>query len=132
MSKKLTGDVSQIVEVQFVKPDYSVTFYRNENQSVGKLDFNGSELVFTGEADASAKVFFHFVAESFSQRLESERMIGLAEVKAQRDELHSALKGLLSYFQSGNSVPVDKATIKADSAEVKAALLALSKVADKL
>ena len=61
-----------------------------------------------------------------------EMVSAIRHMREQRDELHSALKGLLSYFQSGNSVPVDKATIKADSVEVKAAQLALSKVADKL
>lgn len=43
------------------------------------------------------------------------------------NELFDALQGLLSYFKSGNSVPVERATIKADSAEVKAAFAAIAK-----
>lgn len=55
----------------------------------------------------------------------------LLKAKTQRDELATALSGLLSYFESGNSVPVDKATIKADSLEVIAARAAIQKVEGK-
>lgn len=47
---------------------------------------------------------------------------------AQRDELLAALNGLLAYFESGNSVPVSQATIKANSPEVIAARAAIAKV----
>lgn len=45
----------------------------------------------------------------------------------QRNELLEALNGLLAYFESGNSVPVSQATIKATSAEVLAARAAIAK-----
>ena len=50
------------------------------------------------------------------------------ELMDQRDELLAALNGLLAYFESGNSVPVSQATIKANSAEVLAARAAIAKV----
>lgn len=43
-------------------------------------------------------------------------------------DLLDALKGILWYFDSGNSVPVSQATIKAASDEVKAARAAIAKV----
>lgn len=43
-------------------------------------------------------------------------------------DLLSAMNGLLAYFESGNSVPVSQATIKANSAEVLAARAAIAKV----
>ena len=51
---------------------------------------------------------------------------------AQRDELLAALNGLLAYFESGNSVLVSQATIKANSAEVLAARAAIAKAGGEL
>ena len=48
-------------------------------------------------------------------------------VLAHRDELLAALQGILGYFDSGNSVAVSQATIKAGSDEVKAARAAIAK-----
>ena len=42
-------------------------------ETVGTLDFNGPEMVFTGNADESAKVFLDFFAKHFSNRLKQER-----------------------------------------------------------
>ena len=55
------------------KPNYTMTFHHKE-KTIGTLDFNGPELVFTGDAEESAKVFFDFIAERFKRRLEEERM----------------------------------------------------------
>lgn len=52
----------------------------------------------------------------------------LRRLHAQREELLASLNGLLAYFESGNSVPVSQATIKANSAEVIAARAAIAKV----
>ena len=54
------------------KSNYNITYYRDGIQ-VGVLDFNGPEMVFTGNADESAKVFFDKIARSFKARLEQER-----------------------------------------------------------
>ena len=55
-----------------MKPNYNITYYRNGKQ-IGVLDFNGPEMVFTGDADESAKVFFDFIAGWFKARLDQER-----------------------------------------------------------
>jgi len=72
-SFKPTGQIS----VFNIKPNYSITFLRNENgvtgKEVGKFDFNGPKMVFTGDAEESAKVFIDWVARSFHGRLEEER-----------------------------------------------------------
>jgi hypothetical protein len=54
------------------KPNYNISFHNN-GQEIGKLDFNGPALVFTGDAEESAKVFIDWVARSFPGRLEEER-----------------------------------------------------------
>ena len=65
------------LQIAEVKPDYNISFHRvvdgRNGDVVGKLDFNGPELVFTGDADESAKVFVDWVARSFHGRLEEER-----------------------------------------------------------
>jgi hypothetical protein len=65
---KPTGQLS----VFNIKPNYNISFHNN-GKEVGKLDFNGPALVFTGDAEESAKVFIDWVAKSFHGRLEEER-----------------------------------------------------------
>jgi predicted dithiol-disulfide oxidoreductase (DUF899 family) len=67
-SFKPTGQVSAFN----FKPDYNISFHNN-GQEIGKLDFNGPKMVFTGDAEESAKVFIDWVARSFHGRLEEER-----------------------------------------------------------
>ena len=55
-----------------LKPNHNISFHNN-GQEIGKLDFNGPKLVFTGEAEESAKVLIDWVARSFAARLEEER-----------------------------------------------------------
>lgn len=55
-----------------VKPDYNVTF-SNDKGIVGKLDFNGPEMIFIGNAEESAKQFMEYLAQSFVGRLRAER-----------------------------------------------------------
>ena len=77
--KVSTGQLS----ILDTKPNYNITFYNNSEggtgKEVGKLDFNGPELVFTGDAEESAKVFIDWVARHFRGRLEAERRAALAE-----------------------------------------------------
>lgn len=63
-----TGSIS----IAQLKPDYNVTF-SNNNKTIGRLDFNGNEMTFEGDADASAKKFMDFLASYFGQRLKEER-----------------------------------------------------------
>jgi hypothetical protein len=55
-----------------IKPNYNIIFHNN-GKEVGKLDFNGPAMVFTGDAQESAKVFIDWLARSFAGRLEEER-----------------------------------------------------------
>lgn len=55
-----------------IKANYNISFHNN-GKEIGKLDFNGPALVFTGDAEESAKVFIDWVARSFAGRLEEER-----------------------------------------------------------
>ena len=63
-----TGSIS----ITQPKPDYHVTFTQGE-KTIGRLDFNGDEMTFTGDADASAKKFMEFLSSYFAQRLKEER-----------------------------------------------------------
>ena len=54
-------------------PNYNMTFNNKDGQQVGRLDFNGDTMKFIGNADESARVFFDWIAESFSSRLLQER-----------------------------------------------------------
>lgn len=60
-----------------VPPNYTINFCK-DGIVIGVLDFNGSAMVFTGEAEESAKVLFGYVAEQFKGRLEQERAAALA------------------------------------------------------
>lgn len=67
--QETTGKLS----VLNTKPNHNMTFLNQDGKQVGTLDFNGPEMVFTGDADESAKVFFDWIAKSFKARLEQER-----------------------------------------------------------
>ena len=60
----------------FPKPNYSIYFHDKDNQTVGKIDFNGPTLVFEGDAEESAKVFIDWVAMAFEGRLKEEYQRG--------------------------------------------------------
>ena len=55
-----------------IKPNYNVTFH-NGDRNIGRLDFNGDVMVFEGDAEESAQVFFDYLAERFANRLKEER-----------------------------------------------------------
>ncbi len=61
-----------IIGILDLKPNYNMTFH-NGGKQVGELDFNGPEMVFNGDMNESAKVFFDFIASAFKGRLEQER-----------------------------------------------------------
>ena len=70
--------VGQNVSVQLPKPNYTFALH-SDTGAVGKLDFNGPELRFTGDADASAKIFIDAIASIFVGRLKQERAQALEE-----------------------------------------------------
>ena len=61
-----------IIGILDLKPNYNMVFH-NGGKQVGVLDFNGPEMVFNGDMNESAKVFFDFIASAFKGRLEQER-----------------------------------------------------------
>lgn len=54
-----------------------------------------------------------------------------AQLVSAAPDLLEALQGILGYFDSGNSVSVSQATIKAGSDEIKAAIAAITKATYK-
>jgi hypothetical protein len=64
-----TGNIS----LAEFKPNYNISFQNHAGEKVGTLDFNTDKLVFTGDAEESAKVFIDFIAKYFATRLEEER-----------------------------------------------------------
>ena len=54
-------------------PKCNIRFQNPAGETVGTLDFNTDKLVFTGNAEESAKVFIDFIAKYFATRLEEER-----------------------------------------------------------
>ena len=54
------------------KPSYNFIMH-NANGEVGRLDFNGPKLIFTGDAEESAKAFLDWLALSWGKRLQEER-----------------------------------------------------------
>jgi len=54
------------------KPDYNVEFHI-DGRRIGRLDFNSGVMMFEGDAEESAKVFFDALAEKFADRLKEER-----------------------------------------------------------
>jgi hypothetical protein len=55
-----------------LKPDYNVVFH-NGDHNIGRLDFNSGVMVFEGDVEESAKIFFDALAEKFADRLKEER-----------------------------------------------------------
>ena len=66
------ASASALIGVGSTAPNYNLSFHK-EGKEIGKLDFNGPTMVFTGDFDESAKVFFQWIAELFQTRLERER-----------------------------------------------------------
>ena len=71
------------------KPNYNVTFTNGE-KTIGRIDMNGDEMTFEGDADASAKKFMDFLAGYFGQRLKEER-------EKERDKFWDALMSDLEH-----------------------------------
>lgn len=79
-SNEITGpkDEAILTNSLDIRPNYCITF-SNPASEVGKLDFNGPELAFSGKADEAAALFIEFVATSFKGRLEEEYKRGFSD-----------------------------------------------------
>jgi hypothetical protein len=104
-SFKPTGQLA----IRDIKPNHNISFHNN-GQEVGKLDFNGPALVFTGDAEESAKVFIDWVARCFHGRLEEERKTEREACARVCDELPPV----------GESRQWERATLKDCAAAIRA------------
>ena len=59
-----------------LKPNYTISFHKDDHSTLGTLDFNGPDLVFTGNAEESAKVFIDWIAQMFHGRIAKEYAAG--------------------------------------------------------
>ena len=73
MTEQLPPDYGSLLINPDLLPNYNMTFNNKDGQQVGRLDFNGDTMKFSGNADESARVFFDWIAKSFSSRLLQER-----------------------------------------------------------
>ena len=83
---KLTVPEGQHFSIGNIKPNYNITFHNNIDTSgtgrqVGRMDFNGPEMVFEGDAEESAKVFIDWIARAFKGRLDEEYQRGFNDAK---------------------------------------------------
>ena len=81
-----------------IKPSYTITVY-NADGEVGRLDFSGTKLIFTGDAEESANVFINNLALGWTKRLQEEP-------EAEREACAKACEDLREFF-SGTSLAVD-------------------------
>lgn len=87
---KLTIPGDQHLSIGDIKPNYNLTFLNNRDTGglgtqVGRMDFNGPEMVFEGDAAESAKVFIDWIAHAFKGRLEEEYNRGYNDAKEGRE-----------------------------------------------
>lgn len=87
---KLTVPADKHLSIGNIKPNYNITFHNNRDTGctgtqVGKLDFNGPEMVFEGDAAESAKVFIDWIAQAFKGRLDEEYKRGYNDAKEGKD-----------------------------------------------
>ena len=99
--EKYTMPTDQVYTYHF-KPDYNISFHNNHDTSgagklVGKLDFNGPEMLFEGDAAESAQVFIDCVANAFHGRLEQERKSELDACCNLLEGMHAATDGNHNY-----------------------------------
>lgn len=65
--------ISDNMMLTSITPTYRMTFYRDNIEIVGTLDFSGPEMIFEGNATESAKIFFDWIAKALHGRLVEER-----------------------------------------------------------
>lgn len=92
LAEQVTVPTGQL-HIADLKPNYNITLHRH-GQEIGKLDFNGPELVFEGDAAESAKVFIDWVANTFHGRLKEEREAAYDQVLQDIKEMRPATKAV--------------------------------------
>lgn len=102
-TEQVTVPTDQMYTFGPLKPNYNITFHNNHDTSgagkqVGRLDFNGPEMVFEGDAAESAKVFIDWIATAFKGRLEEERQAELNACCDLLEGMHIATDGNHNYY----------------------------------
>lgn len=102
-TEQLTVPADLHLSIGNIKPNYNLTFHNNHalggvGKMVGRLDFNGPELVFEGDAAESAKVFIDWIAHAFHGRLEEERRKELEACCELLEGMHVASTGSHNYY----------------------------------
>jgi hypothetical protein len=69
IEKAAEQEVMPVPVLEAQLPPQRILTFSNESGEVGKLDFSGPEMKFTGKADESAEVFFNFVKAKFGNYL---------------------------------------------------------------
>ena len=100
---QLTVPEGQLLTIGNLKPNYNLTFHNNHDTSgvgkqVGRMDFNGPEMVFEGDAAESAKVFIDWIATAFKGRLQEERDKELEACCSLLEGMHVATDGNHNYY----------------------------------
>jgi hypothetical protein len=72
------------LKIADIKPNHNIVMHNSQGE-VGRLDFNGPAMIFEGDANESAKVFFDFVAQYFNQRLKDEYTRGYNDAKENKE-----------------------------------------------
>ena len=72
MNEEMYLDTTGKLLINNFKPSYTIEM-RHGTGEVSKLDFNGPKLIFTGDAEESAKVFLNYLTMIWEKRLQEER-----------------------------------------------------------
>lgn len=68
---KFYWNTTNSLAVANILPSYNMCFSK-DGVEVGKIDWNGPEMTFSGKLAPSARVFFDYLATCFAQRLTQE------------------------------------------------------------
>jgi hypothetical protein len=69
---------------KFPKHNSKISFYNQNGDEIGAMDFNGAHLTFEGNADESAIVFMDNISTVFQYRLQLEYNKGYKAGKASK------------------------------------------------
>lgn len=78
-------------------PSYTFVLHNGEGE-IGRLDFNGPEMIFSGDADKSALLFFDYIGKYFDQRLKAERQAELDACCDLLEGMHACSTGSHNYY----------------------------------
>jgi hypothetical protein len=74
-----TSEIADMTLSSNFTPNYTFIFGNVTKPEIGKMDFSGDRMVFTGDADEAAKLFLTMVDHYFQQRLKDEYNLGFKD-----------------------------------------------------